>query len=418
MIKFIPLLILTSFLFSCQTTKSKYSDEFINTQNELTKKLTEISKQTDFNGFGVALTNDKEVLYKNGFGIATIIPQQSYTENTIQNIASVSKTFIGLAILKAQELGKLKLDDSINKYLPFKVFNPNFPEIPITIRQLTTHTSSIVDGKSYMEKTIILKDTINLANNLKIDISPTHFNPPSAKMSIEEFLNNILNSNGKWYSKEGFSKRRPGTIYEYSNIGATLAALVLEKATGVSYDKFTTQYILEPLKMTASGWNFGTIDFTKYTHTYQNKTTPYPYYSLNTYPDGGMLTTSNDMSKYICELLKGFTENGTLLSKESYKEYFKPQLKAENFIERDTSEFGDYNIGITMSFGPTGNFGHFGGDPGLFSVIYFDKEKKTGKYYITNTDGNGAATGKFHGQIVGLLDEYAKKLDSLSKLIR
>jgi CubicO group peptidase (beta-lactamase class C family) len=415
MTKFISLIILAFLFFSCGTTNKKHSDEFVKTQNELTEKLTTISKETDFNGFGVALANDKEVLYKNGFGLANIDPKQSYTENTIQNIASVSKTFIGLAILKAQELDKLKLDDPINKYMPFKVFNPKFPEIPITIRHLVTHTSSIIDGKAYMEKTIVLKDTHNLANNLKIDISPTHFNPPSAKISIEEFLTNVLMPNGKWYLKDGFSEKKPGEIFEYSNVGAALAALVLEKATGIGYDKFTTQYILEALKMTASGWNFNSIDFSKYTHTYQNKTTPYPYYSLNTYPDGGMLTTSADMSKYICELLKGFTGNGTLLNKESYKEYFSPQLKADNFIERDTSEFGDYNIGITMSFGPSGNFGHFGGDPGLFSVIYFNKEKKTGKFYITNTDGNGAATGKFHGKIVGLLDEYTVKLDSLSK---
>jgi CubicO group peptidase (beta-lactamase class C family) len=260
------------FCFLAVQTNQKHSDEFIKTQNELTEKLTAISKETDFNGFGVALTNDKEVLYKNGFGIANIESKQSYTENTIQNIASVSKTFIGIAILKAQELGKLKLDDPINKYLPFKVFNPKFPEIPITIRHLVTHTSSIIDGKAYMERTIVLKDTNNLANNLKIDISPTHFNPPSSKISIEEFLTNVLNTNGKWYLKDGFSEKKPGEIYEYSNVGATLAALVLEKATGISYDKFTTRYILEPLKMKASGWNFNSIDFSKYTHTYQNKT--------------------------------------------------------------------------------------------------------------------------------------------------
>jgi hypothetical protein len=134
-----------------------------------------------------------------------------------------------------------------------------------------------------------------------------------------------------------------------------------------------------------------------------------------TYPDGSIITSSNDMSKYICELMKGYSGNGTLLSKESYKEYYNQQLKSENFIDRDTSEFGDYNIGITMSFGPTGNFGHFGGDPGLFSVIYFDKQKKLGKYYITNTDASGKESGKYHGQIVKLLDEYAEKLDKLSK---
>ena len=209
MTKIISLIGFTFFFSSCGTTNKIHSGDFVKAQNELTEKLTTISKETDFNGFGVALTNDREVLYKNGFGIANIEPKQSYTENTIQNIASVSKTFIGLAILKAQELGKLKLDDPINKYLPFKVFNPKFPDIPITIRHLATHTSSIVDSKAYKTNAIVLKDTINLATNLKIDICPTHFNPPSAKIPIEEFLNNILNPKGKWYLKEGFSEKNP-----------------------------------------------------------------------------------------------------------------------------------------------------------------------------------------------------------------
>lgn len=253
MTRIISLLVFTSLLFSCRTIKSNHSDEFIKVQNELTEKLTELSKKVSLNGFGVALANDKEVLYQNGFGIANIATGQKYTETTVQNIASVSKTFIGLAVLKAQELGRLKLDDPISKYLPFKVVNPKFPDMAITIRHLTTHTSSIIDGKAYMEKAVVLKDTNGLANNLKVDISPAHYNPPSTKMSIDEFLNNILNPDGKWYLEEGFSDNKPGEIYEYSNVGATLAALVVEKATGISYDKFTTLYILEPLKMSDSG---------------------------------------------------------------------------------------------------------------------------------------------------------------------
>ena len=86
MTKFISFIVFIFFLSSCGTTNQKQSDEFIKTQNELTEKLTAISKETDFNGFGVALTNDNEVLYKNGFGVAKIEPKQSYTENTIQNI--------------------------------------------------------------------------------------------------------------------------------------------------------------------------------------------------------------------------------------------------------------------------------------------------------------------------------------------
>lgn len=409
-----------SFLFIwmiiyCQAQK-KQSPGFLKTQKELTDKLTAISTHASFNGFGVALVNDRDVLYQNGFGIANIKTLQKYDENTVQNIASVSKTLIGITILKAQELGKLKLDDPVNQYLPFKVTNPYHPEIPITIRQLTTHTSSINDNDGYLKHTVVLKDTVHLAANLKIDISPTQFNPPSSKISIENFLTNVLGTNGKWYSKDVFTENKPGEIFNYSNIGATLAALVLEKATGISYDAFTTQYILKPLKMNHSGWSFNTINFSKYTQTFINKQTPYPYYSLNTYPDGGLLTTSNDMSKYLLELMKGYFGNGSLLSKESYKEYFTPQLKAENFQDRSTSEYSDeYNMGITMGFGSTGNFGHTGGDPGMNSVMWFFKDKKTGRYLIVNTDWDNKVTGKDQKAIYDLLDEYFIKLDALSR---
>lgn len=403
-------------LYSCTKKEKTHSSEFLLAQKELTEQLTKISTQTDFNGFGVAIVNENEVLYQNGFGIANLKPKQKYDENTVQNIASVSKTFIGIAILKAQELGKLQLDDPINKYLSFKVTNPYYPNIPITIRQLTTHTSSINDNEVYMKKTIVLNDTINLKQNLDIDILPTKFNPPAAKITIEEFLKNTLDNRGKWYLKDVFLNKKPGEIYNYSNVGATLAALVLEKATGISYDKFTTEHILKPLQMNSSGWSFDSVNFSKCTNTFQDKRTPYPFYSLNTYPDGGMLTTSKDMGNYISELLKGFLGKGTLLNKESYQEYFRPQLQAKNFIDRDTSEYGDYNIGITMTIFPSGNFGHFGGDPGLFSVIQFDKKKKTARYYIINTNPSGPETNKYHKQINDALDIYTEKLNTLSKL--
>lgn len=414
--KKIALFLFAVLLYSCTKKEKTHTSEFFKAQKELTKQLSKISTQTDFNGFGVAIVNENEVLYQNGFGTASFNPQQKYDENTVQNIASVSKTLLGIAILKAQELGKLHLEDPINKYLPFPVSNPNYPNVPITIRQLTTHTSSINDNEVYLTKTIVLHDTINLKKNLTIDILPTKFNPPSAKISIEKFLQNTLNPQGKWYSKDVFLNQKPGKFYNYSNLGATLAALVLEKATGVSYDTFTTEHILKPLQMQSSGWNFASVDFTKCTHTFQDKKTPYPYYSLNTYPDGGLLTTSKDMSLYINELLKGYLGKGTLLKKESYQEYFRPQLQAKNFHERDTSEYGDYNIGISMTIFPSGNFGHFGGDPGLFSVIQFDKKKKIGKYYIINTNPSGPETNKYHKQINDALDSYTEKLNALSKL--
>lgn len=408
--------ILTLIISSCTTKRKEHSEEFIKTQNELTEKITKVSTQSAFNGFGVALTNDKEVLYQNGFGYANVETGEKYTENTIQNIASVSKTFVGIAIMKAQELGKLKLDDPISEYLPYKIENPKFRKNPITIRQLVTHTSSIRDNEEYLHRAWVLFDTINLEKNLKIDIGVCQFSSPSTEVSMEEFLVNILTEDGKWYKQNTFTEYKPGQIFEYSNMGTTLAALVLEKATGEKFNEFTEKYIFQPLMMESTGWGLRSIDMKKHTSLYIDKRTAYPLYTCVTYPDGSIITSSNDMSKYICELMKGFTGNGTLLSKESYKELFTQQLKSENFINRSASEYSDeYNMGILMGFGSTGNFGHTGGDPGMFSVIWFDKSSKMGRYFVINTDWEDKASGKTQKEIYDLLDEYAIKLDKLSK---
>ena len=402
---------------SCGTKENKYEKAFTETQQELTKKLAAISKTTNFNGFGVASVNDREVLYQNGFGIANVETNEKYTEHTIQNIASVSKTFIGLAVLKAQELGKLKLDDPVNLYLPFTVANPAFKNVPITIRHLVTHTSSILDNEEYLYRAWILFDTVNLEQNLKIDIGECKFSAPSTEVPMEEFLKRVLTQDGKWFKPNCFADKQPGAIFNYSNMGATLAALVIEKATGQKFDAFTKKYILDPLGMTSTGWGLRAIDLKKHTRLYINKTTAYPFYTGVTYPDGSLITSSSDMSKYIAELMKAYFGHGTLLSKESYQEYFKPQLSAANFVDRSTSEYSDeYNMGITMGFGSTGNFGHTGGDPGLFSVIWFDKERRIGTYFIINTDGDNKESGKQQYEIRTLLDEYSNKLNALSKL--
>ena len=89
MIKKVTFILLSIIVISCTKKEKKHSDEFIKIQNELTEKLTEISKITDFNGFCVALVNEEEVLYQNGFGVANLEGQLKYTDKTVQNIASV-----------------------------------------------------------------------------------------------------------------------------------------------------------------------------------------------------------------------------------------------------------------------------------------------------------------------------------------
>ena len=393
------------------TACSPRSDRSANERlvQELTDTLTLLSKEVDLNGFGVAIVSEKGVLYQNGFGFADVAAQKKYTDSTLQALASISKTFIGLAVLKAQDLGKIKLDDPVNRYLPFKVVNPFHPELPITIRHLVTHTSSILDAEPYLHHGLTLRDTNALKTNLGLDIAPCRFNPPGDRMPMDVFIREVLDTEGRLYTKASFAERKPGALFEYSNVGATLAALVVQYATGEAFDAFTGKHILQPLGMSSSGWGLDAITLADHSRLYRTRTDPFPWYQWNTYPDGAMITSSRDMAKYMVELVRGFKGHGTLLTKQSYAEYFTPQLKAENFTERNEGPYNnEYNMGITMGFSAQGYFGHTGGDPGMFSMMFFNEATGIGRFMIVNTDLNN---WDHHKHVWDLLDRYAVKLD-------
>jgi CubicO group peptidase (beta-lactamase class C family) len=378
--------------------------------DSLTVELNEISNRGHINGIGVAIVGKQNTLYEHGFGFADKSKKIPYSNLTIQNIASISKTFLGLALLKAQELGKLKLDDPVNMYLPFDLKNPYFPDEEITLRQLTTHTSSISDSKFYDQKSYVLKEKQSDSSLEKIDRSE-NFNPPESYMSMGVFLQKVLSQEGEWYQKKGFLKFKPGERFEYSNVGATLAAYVLERATGENYDSFSKKYILEPLNMNASGWSFNDIELDQHSILYENPDTPLPFYRLITYPDGGLITSIHDMSKYLTELIKGYAGEGTILSNKSYKELFDQQLDDIHFEERDSENpYNDeYNMGVFMGFSAKGNIGHSGGDPGVTTLMFFNVESETGQLLFVNTGMDDEGFQEFV-DVWLKLESYRKKL--------
>lgn len=371
---------------------------------KLTEDLEQIYSQGHITGFSVAIVNQDGTLFEKGLGYADRQSNREYTENTIQNIASVSKTFIGIALLKAQELGKLNLDDPVNKHVPFKVINPYFPDIPITIRQLATHTSSIKDSPRYEKNGYVLKDDNKEAK------ANRNFRSPDEMMAQSVFLERILNKEGTWYKKNNFLNKKPGETFEYSNIAAGLAAFIIENATGESFNEFTKKHIFKPLSMFNTGWSFIEVDFSNHSKLYSNKDTELAFYQLVNYPDGGLITSSADLGRYLSELISGFYGNGKILTSESYKELFKPQLTAKNYNKRNEGVYNDeYNMGIFMGISAHGQIGHTGGDPGVATIMFFNPKTKTGKVLIVNTDLNKEGVKEFI-DIWNKLEEYETKL--------
>lgn len=394
--------------FSCQVKKQEAGelhDKEINDQvyTVLEEKLDSLYSLGIFNGFSATIVDSTGILYNKGFGFADVAAKKEYDRNTIINIASVSKVFIGVALLKAQELNLVSLDDPINKHLPFNVINPHYPKEKITIRQLATHTSSIIDTDIYLETCYVNKDDIAISANLKEKYGTYYQNSSSKWMSLKKYLGEVLEYDGGFYTESTFAKRKPGAIYEYSNIGAALCALVIESASKKAFNDFTEEHIFEPLGMVSTHWFFEKSDDSRYSKLYADEQL-LPYYKILSYPDGGLITSSTDLSQFLVDLIKGYSGNGAILTTDSYTELFKPQLQEQAFAEKRNKNAG-YNSGLFLDIEPAYNvIGHTGGDPGINSFMFFNTETGRGRILITNTDSQKENSGEIFYEIWNILE--------------
>ena len=167
-------------------------------------------------GSNVVVVKDNKIIYSHSFGLKNRERGEEMTPNTIFRIASISKSFTATAIMQLVEKGKLDLKADVNKYLDFKVRNPKYPDVPITLEMLLSHTSSLNDSQGYWESF----DAVNPATN-----------PDYAKC---------------------YNDYRPGTGYEYCNYAFNIMSAVIEKVSGQRFDRYIVQHIMKPLGLKGS----------------------------------------------------------------------------------------------------------------------------------------------------------------------
>lgn len=338
-------------------------------------------------GVGAAIIVDRRVAWTKGYGFADKEHGRPFTADTVMNIGSISKTITGAALMHAVQEGKLSLDQDINELLPFKVVNPYFPDQPITLRQLATHTSSITDrGPAYAKA--------------------YHFGRDSPQ-PLGDFLKGYFAADGEDYSKENFLDARPGTQREYSNIGAALAGRVVEIAVGERLDAYTRRLFFDPLKMGNTGWFLSDIDLANHSTLYVDQGLPAPIqlYGLTTYPDGGLRTSVADLSRFFVALLNEGDYQGTrILDKTSVAEMLRFQYDAAHKPDNvNLSGEDSVNSGIfwATKYDVT-RIGHNGADPGVVTMMLSNLAKDVGVIVFFNTavaEADGAAYGAIFDQL-------------------
>ena len=366
----------------------------------LTKRLEEITQSSGFPGFAVVVTQGDATLYSRGFGYADRASKTPYTPQTIQPLGSVSKSVVGVAVMKAVELGLCSLDADINEYLPFKVQNPYRPKDRITLRHLATHTSGLID----LEETLI--------GTYGLSTKPT--------VALGQFLRDYYSPEGTLYRKENFADTAVGKTYVYSNIAAALAAFIVEQRAKTPFDEFTEKHVFSPLGMSSTHWFFDEANRKKYATLYEiNKHEQPPYkqllnadnslknYSSVTYPDGSLRSSAADLTAYVKAMSNGYSGRAGILSVESFAMLFKPQF-VDGALPANVNPT-EPNSAIFWAYAKNGGIRHTGSDPGVFAFISFHPKTRIGRVFTLNTqldgDDNEAVVKSFLS-IIAALDRF------------
>lgn len=348
------------------------------TQKNVDDEIDQVYNNSYLPSLSACVFTENGIEWEKYLGYADLVKGIEVTEETVYHIGSISKLFVVTAIMQLEEQGKLNLDDDINTYVPINFRNPYFPENPITIRMLLTHTASMVKPGTY-----------NSLNGMWNLFDPDMGPPPS------EWVPEFLIPNGINYDVNLWLHNQPGDYEVYSNIGACVAAYVVEELTQKNFREYCKQNIFIPLEMNSTSYNYADLNWDKIAVMYSKSGNGSNYLDNRVYPSGGAKSTLIDLSHFaICYMNKGIYNGTRILTDESVNKILEIQNQASGKCLMWNIYFGDW-------------YGHTGGlELGTATTLTIHLESKTGLIIFTNAHEGTVNPG---GEIYWLIRQKANE---------
>lgn len=330
-------------------------------------------------GASVAVVKDGRVVMAKGYGVRKLGQSDRVDANTRFGIASNTKFFTATAIAMLVEQGKLEWDAPAIRYLPeFAMYDP-YVTRELSVRDLLVHRSGLGHG----------------AGDLLWW--------PASSYDRAEIMRRLR------YIKPATSFR---SAYAYDNVLYLVAAQLIEKVSGMSWEEFIRTRLVVPLGMTsstvrladaASGSNVAA------THAETNGITRLiaPFTSDNVNPAGGITSSAADMARWmIVQMDSGRIT--TAAAGEPERRLFTPASTSELWslvvpipvsaraapgFEHLRANFRGYALGIGVTdYRGSIRLGHFGGLPGYVSLVMMIPGKRLGVAVLTNQESNDACS--------------------------
>lgn len=323
-------------------------------------------------GVAVGVVRDQQLVWSKGFGYADVKNRVPMTPQVKFRIASHSKMFAAVAIMQLREEGKLRLDDPVQKHLPwFRAKPAGDDDGEITIEHLLSHMSGLPREAG------------------------DHWS--SERFPSEEELRQLYGQRTAAFA--------PNTRWKYSNLAFAVAGLVVEQITGRRWADYVQQQIFTPLGMTATS-----VD-----RKVDGLTVPYS----RRLPDGsrpelrfvdargmaaatGMTSNVDDLAKFVsAQFRRGARGGANVLSAASWREMHRVRSVDESWVS---------GSGLGFDFRRIDNktwIGHGGGYPGNTTQTYFELGDKVGVIVLTNT--NDSDPGQIATQLIATVGAAVAK---------
>jgi len=190
-----------------------------------------------FPGLAFGIVVEGKLVHSGNYGYTDIEKKIPVTSSSLFRIASMSKSFTAMAILKLRDEGKLDLDDPAHRFIPelkkLKYLTTDAP--PVTVRHLLTHGAGFPEDNPWGDRQLADTDK-ELIEFLKKQIS---FSNP------------------------------PGIEFEYSNLGFALLGKIVTKVSGKRYQDYIRENIWKPLGMKTPEWEYDNVSHDKLAHGYR-----------------------------------------------------------------------------------------------------------------------------------------------------
>ena len=323
-------------------------------------------------GASAAVVHDQELVWASGFGLADRERAAAATPSTVYSICSISKLFTSVAVMQLRDEGRLRLDDPVEKHLPWFAVKQMYPESgPITVESLLTHSAGFQEDPSIPFWT----GAFDFPTREKV----------MASLPSEETL---------------YPAQRH---YEYSNLGLLLAGEIVTAASGTPYSDLVKARVLDPLGLTSttpempSELRGGRLATGHSARRRDGTRLPVAFFQTRALaPAAGFASTAEDLARFASWQFRLLGRGGTeVLAANTLRE-----MQRVHFTDPDWKTTRGLGFHVWRADEKT-FVGHGGDCPGFRTALTLQTDEKIATVFMANA--NGVASDTFAQQMYAIV---------------